>query len=368
MNQKLKIAVVGAGHLGRIHARLLSQREDVELAGIIDPIPAAREAVSREFFVPSAADFRALPKSIDAAVVAAPTEHHHEVALRLLRNDIHVLVEKPLARNVAEADELVDAAARRQRVLQVGHVERFNPALDAVRPRLGRIRYLEAVRASGYSFRSTDIGVVLDLMIHDLDVILSLVAAPVVEVAAFATTVVGPHEDMAQARLTFADGCIANLTASRVQCQAERTLKIYSEGAIADIDFNGPAARILRPGAPLLDRSLRADQVPAAERNQWKDRFFQDVLPVEDLAVEKRNAIADEQSDFVNAIRLRQAPRVTGVDGRRALDVAERILAQFISPARHMPLVRHDAAHAPLAGGPHFAPAAARTAALRKAS
>lgn len=357
MNERLRVAVIGAGHLGRIHARLLRLRSDVELAGIVEPLAAARDAASREFFAPGVTDFRSLPRSIDAAIVATPTAHHHEVALQLLRHDIHVLVEKPITRTVAEADELVHVAARRQRILQVGHVERFNPALDAVRPHLGTPRYLEAVRASGYAFRSTDIGVVLDLMIHDLDVILSLVDEKVVEVAAFGCTAVGPHEDMAQARLVFANGCVANLSASRVSCQPQRTLQIYSEGAIASIDFGSTTARILRPGPALRAGTLDVNLLAPAARSELKDRFFSDVLPAEDITVGKRNAIEDEQTDFLQAIRVRRAPRVSGHDGLRALDIAERILAQLASPVRHLPLAGRTASPATLrVPGPHGAP------------
>ncbi|MFO0819261.1 MAG: Gfo/Idh/MocA family oxidoreductase [Pirellulales bacterium] len=335
---RLRVAVVGAGHLGRIHCKLLNLRQDVELVGIVEPIAAAREAASREFWAPGVSDFRALPRTIDAAIVATPTAQHHAIALQLLRHDIHVFVEKPLTRTVEEADELVDVAARRQRVLQVGHVERFNPALDAVRPHLGTPRYLEAVRTSNYTGRSTDIGVVLDLMIHDLDIILSLVREPVVEVAAFGCTVVGPHEDMAQARLQFANGSVANVTASRVSPQAQRSLQIYSDGAMASLDFGACAARIARPSDALLNGQFNVAQLDPTARLTLKDRFFTEILPTEELSVGKRNAIEDEQADFVQAIRDRRAPRVSGIDARRALDIAERILAQFASPARHLPL------------------------------
>ncbi|MFO0867901.1 MAG: Gfo/Idh/MocA family oxidoreductase [Pirellulales bacterium] len=323
-------------HLGRIHARLLRQRPDVDLVGIVEPQAAAREAASREFWVPGVADFRALPRTIEAAIVAAPTTCHHALALQLLRNDVHVLVEKPLTTTSAEAEELVDVAARRQRVLQVGHVERFNPALDAARSRIARPRSIDAVRASGYSFRSTDIGVVLDLMIHDLDVVLSLVREPVVEVAASGCTAVGPQEDQAQVRLVFAQGCVANLTASRISQQPQRVMSIYHDDGLVTIDFQSSILRCLEPGPRLRQGVLDVQQLEVEERNQLRERFFADVLPAEEVVVDKRNAIEDEHSDFVEAIRQRRAPRVSGLDGLRALDVAERILAQLASPVRHL--------------------------------
>ena len=338
MSERLRVAVIGAGHLGRIHARLLSQRADVELAGIVEPMAAARDAASREFATPGVADFHSLPRAIDAAIVATPTGSHHDVTLGLLRKDTHVLVEKPIASTVEQAAEMVDLAARRQRVLQVGHVERFNPALDAVRRHLAHPRFLEAVRASHYAFRSTDIGVVLDLMIHDLDIVLSLVDQPVVEVSAFGCTAVGPHEDFAQARLVFANGCVANLTANRVSERPERTMTVHGDGAIVRIDFGGSGARVMQPCEAIGRGEFDVNALPIATRNELKERFFSTVLPVTEYAVEKRNAIQDEHTDFFEAIRQRRSPRVTGAAGLRALDVAERIRAQLVSPVRHYSL------------------------------
>jgi predicted dehydrogenase len=338
MSARLRVAVIGAGHLGRIHARLLSQRTDIELAGIVEPLADARYAASREFATPGVADFHSLPRAIDAAIVATPTASHYEVALRLLRQDTHLLVEKPIAATAEQAAEMVDLAARRQRVLQVGHVERFNPALDAARPYLTRPRYLESVRASHYAFRSTDIGVVLDLMIHDLDIVLSLVDQPVVEVSAFGCTAVGPHEDFAQARLVFANGCVANLTANRVSERPERTLTVHSDGAITRIDFGGAGARVMQPCDAIARGEFDVNAMAPATRADLKDRFFSAVLPVTEFAVEKRNAIQDEHTDFFEAIRHRRAPRVTGTAGLKALDVAERIVAQLVSPLRHYAL------------------------------
>jgi predicted dehydrogenase len=338
MSQRLRVAVIGAGHLGRIHARLLSQRTDIELTGVVEPLAAAREAASREFGTPGVAEFHSLPRAIDAAIVATPTASHHDVTMRLLRQDTHVLVEKPIASTAEEAAEMVDLAARRQRVLQVGHVERFNPALDAVRPYLTRPRFIEAVRASNYAFRSTDIGVVLDLMIHDLDIVLSLVNQPVVEVAAFGCTAVGPHEDFAQARLLFANGCVANLTANRVSERTERTMTVHADGAMTRIDFGGSGARVMRPSESIVRGEFDVNALPIPARSELKERFFTSVLPVTEFAVEKRNAIEDEHSDFFDAIRQRRSPRVTGIAGLRALDVAERIRAQLVSPYRHYSL------------------------------
>jgi predicted dehydrogenase len=216
MSRKLRVGVVGAGHLGTIHARLVRTIDDVQLVGIADPDAAARERIAAEIETDVCADHRQLIGRIDAAILAAPTDHHYWIGMELAEAGIHLLVEKPLALTVAEADALVRATRSRNLILQVGHVERFNPAFTAAAARLQRPRFIDAVRASGYTGRSTDVGVVLDLMIHDIDLVLSLVPSEVVEVEAVGTAVLGPHEDLAHARLRFANGCLANLSASRV--------------------------------------------------------------------------------------------------------------------------------------------------------
>lgn len=188
---RLQIAVIGGGHLGRIHTRLLKTQEQVELVGVVDPIVAARERIATEFSVPTFAHHQELDGRVQAAIVAATTEHHHQLCVDLLNRGIHVFVEKPITTSVALADEMVNVARERQLVLQVGHVERFNPAWQAVSSNLHRPRFIEAVRASGYTFRSTDIGVVLDLMIHDLDLVLAVVRSVVVEIDAVGATISG---------------------------------------------------------------------------------------------------------------------------------------------------------------------------------
>ena len=327
--KRLKLAVVGAGHLGRIHTRLASQREDFELVAVVDPVAEAREDLARQFQTQATATVDSLAGKIDAAIIAAPTQFHYAVARDLLERGVHCLVEKPITTTVAEADALIAAARRRGLVLQVGHVERFNPAVVAVKSELGRIRAIEAVRSSGYSCRSTDVGVILDLMIHDLDLVLSLTSGEVSAVTASALTVVGPHEDVAQARLELTDGCVANLSVSRVSCQPQRTWQIYGERAFAMLDLTSGTARILRPTELLTQGDLDVQQLNLAEKNLVKENFFRDLLALETKAVAPRNAIEDEQSDFVQAIRSGGQPQVTGDDGRRALATAQRILNQL---------------------------------------
>jgi len=266
---------------------------------------------------------------MDAAIVAVPSRLHYGIAIDLLRHGIHVFVEKPMTLNVSDADELIAEAAARQLVLQVGHVERFNPALTAVAPHLRKPVYVDAARTGPFTCRSTDIGVVLDLMIHDIDVTLSLADDELVSVEALGAAILGPNEDWAQARLTFAGGCVANLFASRIDWQARRLMHVVCRGCIADIDFGARQTKLMRTARGLLDDDLDVSSLEPAERADFKDRLFSDHLPLRDLAVAETNPLLDEQREFAAAIQGRTAVRVSGSHGRRALDVAERILADI---------------------------------------
>ncbi|MCU0870764.1 MAG: Gfo/Idh/MocA family oxidoreductase [Pirellulaceae bacterium] len=344
--RKLRLGVIGAGHLGTIHTRLVRSIDDVDLVGVSDPFPPARRRIAAEFQVETFEDHRPLLGRIDAAIVAAPTRDHYWIGMELAEAGVHLLVEKPLTASVAEADALIRAARTRNLVLQVGHVERFNPAFTAA-SRMSSPRYVEAVRASGYTGRSVDVGVVLDLMIHDIDLVLSLVGSELVEVDAVGTAVLGPHEDMAHAHLRFANGCLASLNASRTSYQSQRTMQIFGEQGYAGIDFATGSVKLIRPSDPVRRRQIDVLQLNAEERRQLPQRLFNDLLLVEDVQPEKRNAILDEQHDFVISIRSGQQPQVTGQHGRDALAAAERILQRIHEP-------QASDRRAPLTQGPHW--------------
>jgi predicted dehydrogenase len=321
----VRLAVIGVGHLGKIHAKLLKQVAGAELVGVVDPAPEAR-TVAADLNVPAYADHLPLVGQIDGAIIAAPSRLHHSVAYDLLRCGIHVFVEKPVTLNIGDADDLIGEADARQLVLQVGHVERFNPALVAVASHLGEPKYIDAVRSSSYSCRSTDVGVVLDLMIHDIDVALSLVQDEIATVEALGAAVIGPNEDWAQARLTFANGCVANLSASRVAWQPQRTMHVVCRDCMGQIDFGTRQAKLMRLSDAVLDQQLDVNALDTEQRAHLKDQLFNEYLPLTDLPVAESNALLEEQREFVSAIRGEAEVQVTGRDGRRALDVAERIL------------------------------------------
>jgi predicted dehydrogenase len=341
----LRVAVIGAGHLGRIHARIAAALEEIELVAVVDPVQAARESVAQECNVAAGgsparartggppvptvravADYREVIRDIDAAIIATPTTYHHAVGMELLQAGLPLLIEKPLTVTAQQANDLVALARQKNVALQVGHVERFNPALSAVAADVRDPKYIDATRTSGYTFRSTDIGVVMDMMIHDLDIVLSLAKSDVVDVQALGISVLGGHEDMASVRLTFASGCVANLTASRVSFHQKRTMAIFTSRGSASINFATFEASVVKPSDSVLRREFRADQLTAEERAYWKENVFTQLLVRSQRDAQPVNAIQEEQRDFVNAIRTGRTPRVDGSAGRDAIAVAEMIL------------------------------------------
>jgi predicted dehydrogenase len=330
----LRVGVIGAGHLGMIHTRLLLQHAEVDCIGVADPNPAACQRAEQSFRVTSSQDYRPLLECIDAAIIAAPSQNHFEIAGELLRRGIHLLIEKPLATSTWQADQLVGLAELHRAIVQVGHVERFNPAWNAVCDRIGQPRYIEAVRHSGYTFRSTDIGVVFDLMIHDLDLILNLVDSPVVDVQAIGATVLSRDEDFAQARLQFACGAVANLSASRCSPAAARTIRLFGPQGFAAIDLGNHSAEVVEISPTAAGVQQLADQLSPEQKQKYRDEMFTTVLPRSTLTVEPCNAIFEEQKDWLEAIRLGRPPRVDIQAGRRAVALAESITQALHRPPR----------------------------------
>jgi len=352
------VAVIGAGRLGGFHAQKLARLQDAELVAVVDPVASRCHRLAAECGTQALADCGPLLSQIDAAVVAAPTQFHHPIAMELLQWGIHLLVEKPLCATAAQADELVEAARRNGAVLQVGHVERFNPAMTAAFPHVADPKYIEAVRAGAFTFRSMDVGVVLDLMVHDLDLVLSLVRSPVRKVEALGLSVLGGHEDVASARLEFECGCVAALSASRVAHEPARRMQVWSARGFAGIDFAARITTLIHPSEALLRRELDVAAL-AADETQDKDRILQQHLRREVTQFDAVDALALELEDFLQSIQTHRSPRVTGEDGREAVALAERILRKI---QLHLWDGRTDGPVGPLAiprpavlPAPHFA-------------
>ncbi|HMO91541.1 MAG TPA: Gfo/Idh/MocA family oxidoreductase [Pirellulaceae bacterium] len=325
----VRTIVVGAGHLGTIHTRLLTQNQRFLVAAVVEPNATTRERIEKELGVRTYERIDHVKEDFSAAIIATPTIHHHKSALPLIHQGIHCLIEKPLALTVEQATALVRAAQKRDVVLQVGHNERFNAAFVAAKKHLPLASFIETVRTSSYTFRSTDVGVVLDLMIHDLDLVLSLVNSDVAKVSAFGRAVIGPHEDFAHARLEFENGCVANLSASRCSFERQRQIRWYSEDGFVTSDLDaGSVALISVPG--WVQQGMHDMlSVSSEEQSRLKQCFFTEILPRSCESVTPINAIEAEHHDFCDAIRQHRLPLVDGEAGHAALLVANQILEQI---------------------------------------
>ena len=326
--KKLRMAVIGTGALGRHHARILSQMQGIELAGVVDANPEAARRVAESCGAPPLVDHRELLGRIDAAVIAVPTFAHRAVAGDFLESGVDVLVEKPIALNVAEASELVDLARRFGALLAVGHVERFNPALQAVRPYLTEVKYLRVERLAPFSFRSTDIGVVHDLMIHDIDLALDLVRVPVAGVEAFGVKILTNHEDAAQARLTFANGTVADLSANRVSPVVSRKIQAWTSSGCVQIDLASRETTCYSPSAKLLygTSPLEKAREPGADVEQLKQQIFGEYIDVQKPTVVSTDQLTEELASFAESVRSRREPLVSGAAALEAMKGAGRVL------------------------------------------
>jgi predicted dehydrogenase len=322
----IRTAVVGYGHLGKIHTRILRTLPQFETAVVVDPSESARAAAAESGISCVAADHRDWIDRVDAVVLASPTKFHHAVARDFLTAGKHVFVEKPLTATVAEGEELVELARRNLAALQVGHVERFNPGWTALASRISSPRFIEARREGMFSFRSTDIGVVFDLMVHDLDLIASLVDAPAVDVEARGTSLLGRHEDIAFARIHFATGCTAVVHASRVAQTAVRQMRVQTDAALAAVDFQTRGVQITHIGEPLRSGAVDVERMSPAEKSALKESLASDLLKTETLVCESQDAITAELVDFAEAIQTGRSPRVSGADGLTAVRLAEQVL------------------------------------------
>ncbi|TWT48634.1 Gfo/Idh/MocA family oxidoreductase [Botrimarina hoheduenensis] len=324
---RTRIAVVGCGKLGGYHANLAAKLDAFDLVAVIDPIAASRAALAEKTGAPAVESVAAVLDQIDAAVVATPTATHAETARLLLEAGKHVLVEKPIAPSVEEADRMVRAAEAAGCVLQVGHVERFNPALSAVPGGIQPPRFIQATRSSGFTFRSIDIGVVMDLMIHDIDLVLSLTRSRVVSVAAQGLSVLGDNEDVAAAQLTLANGCVAQLNAARVSPEPIRQMQCWSDDGYTAFDFATGSAKTVRPSSQVLQRQFSVATVTASQRERLvAGGLFTDVLVTTEHKAPAINAIEHELLDFDRAIRTHTEARVSGQQGRNAVAVATCII------------------------------------------
>lgn len=303
----VRTAVIGVGHLGRFHAQKHKLIDGVEFVGVCDVSKEQAEKVAAELGVKAFIDPKQLLGKVDAVTVAASTDSHFEICKMFLENGVHVLVEKPITTTVVQGEELCQIAEKKNLKLQVGHVERFNPALIAVREKLGKPLFIECHRLAPFKVRSTEVDVVLDLMIHDLDVILSLVRSKPVSVSAVGTPVLTKKLDICNARIEFESGAVANVTASRVSQNTQRKFRVFQANQYLSIDFQSGEVNLLTKTGEWTGEELPLDH----------DSFN----------LEKGDALLEETKSFVNCIRQDQPVLVSGRDGLSALQLAEQIVA-----------------------------------------
>lgn len=302
--KRIKVAVIGVGYLGRFHAQKYAAIEDADLVGVVDSDPARAEAVAKEAGTRAFRSHAELFGLVDAVSIATPTEFHFPIGMEFLERGVHVMMEKPLASDSAEATGLVREAEKTGAILQAGHIERFNGAMLALGGLIRDPLYIEAVRMSPYPNRSTDVDVILDVMIHDIDLVLALAGGEPESVEAVALPVVSPGKaDLANARVAFRN-CVANITASRVSTERVRKITVYQPGAIISIDYAAQALTI--------QRTVPGDGPVASQ-------------VAEEVRVEKKDSLFEELKSFIHSVKDGRPPVVSGRDGLRALELAERI-------------------------------------------
>lgn len=324
---RLRMAVIGVGHLGQHHARILAAMDDVELVGVVDNNPDQARLIADRLNTCSFESHEELLGRVEAVSVVTPTIHHHPVASEFLRSGVAVIVEKPICRTLAEADDLIRLADEAGVPLQVGHIERFNPAFEELSRCPIRPAFVEAERHGPFTGRSVDIGAVLDLMIHDLDLLLALVGSEVRSVSAVGAAVFGGHEDVVNARVEFENGCVAHVTASRIAPHPKRRFRVWAAEGYAGIDFVTRKLVLVQTSSEVRQHGLRVERMKPHERARLKDDLFGRYLEVRNHSGDRKNdQLTSELRHFIDCVRTRSEPRVTGRDGRAALALAYRVL------------------------------------------
>ena len=308
--KKIRVGVVGVGYLGQFHAEKYANMPDVELVGVVDTDKERAEKVAGQVRSHSYCDFREIIGHVDAVSIAVPTPGHFAIGKQLLENDVDVLIEKPITTTLQEADELIRISKARNRYIQVGHLERFNPAVSALEGLVNDPRFIESHRLSIFKDRGTDVSVVLDLMIHDIDIILNLVASEISSIRAAGIPVITEHVDIANARLEFLNGCVANVTASRISTKNERKIRLFQRDKYISVDFANQDITVIakdgkRPGKVIP--GMRIDRLNFA----------------------KGDALEEELKSFIQSVSHRSPPLIDGQEGREALRIALEIMEQI---------------------------------------
>ena len=318
----IKVGIVGVGHLGEIHLKLILSSINFDLIGFYETNQEKSDLISKKYQVKSFKSLEDLSENVQAVIISTPTIHHHEIATFFLKNNIHVFIEKPITTNVKEANELVQLAKDNNLVGQVGHVERFNGAFTEVENLLNPM-FIEAHRLSNYPARGTDVSVILDLMIHDIDIILSIVKSKVSNVSANGTKIISSSPDIANARIEFENGCVANLTASRISLKKMRKMRIFQSDSYVSIDFDKSKSEIVS----IVDHDNNDKYAMTIHNSDGVEKEIK-IKSLENLS---KNSIIEEHNDFAYAINNKLKPKVTFETGKMALELAFIILRKIDS-------------------------------------
>lgn len=318
----IKVGIVGVGHLGEIHLKLILSSINFDLIGFYETNQEKSDLISKKYQVKSFKSLEDLSENVQAVIISTPTIHHHEIATFFLKNNIHVFIEKPITTNVKEANELVQLAKDNNLVGQVGHVERFNGAFTEVESLLNPM-FIEAHRLSNYPARGTDVSVILDLMIHDIDIILSIVKSKVSNVSANGTKIISSSPDIANARIEFENGCVANLTASRISLKKMRKMRIFQSDSYVSIDFDKSKSEIVS----IVDYDNNDKYAMTIHNSDGVEKEIK-IKSLENLS---KNSIIEEHNDFAYAINNKLKPKVTFETGKMALELAFIILRKIDS-------------------------------------
>jgi predicted dehydrogenase len=320
------VGVVGCGRMGRLHARVYSQMPHVKLMGVYDADHDKAKATAEEFGTQWFPNLKQLLPMVAGCSVAVPTKYHADLAEPFLRRGVAVLIEKPLAKDVFDARKIVEASHQYTAIVQVGHIERFNPAIVAMQRLDVRPRFIEVVRISPLTFRSIDVGVVLDMMIHDIDIVLRLANSRVSKIDATGVSVIGEVEDICNARLTFENGCVANLTASRLSLKTERKLRVFSQDAYVSIDYQKKVGVVARRSGNVEKIRQTVQQIRRGEIDDITQLDFADLVQVEELQIDDIEPLRAELESFVDAVANKKRPAVTAEEGLAAVEVASHVV------------------------------------------
>lgn len=303
---EIRAAVIGAGYLGKFHAQKYSELKISKLLAVVDKEFNSAQEVAADVGCAAYTDYHDLLGKVDAVSIVVPTDYHYEIAADFLKHNAHVLVEKPITTNIEQADQLIELAKSNNRILQVGHLERFNPAIVAIKKEISEIRFIESHRLAPYNPRGTDVSVILDLMIHDIDIILDMVNSEVEKIDASGTPVLSNDIDIANARIVFKNGCVANVTASRVSNKTDRKMRIFQNDSYLSVDFQNQELAIYRKGD--------GEMYPGVPNIDIQKETF-----------DKSDALRAEIDHFLKCIVTNSTPKVTGQDAKRALQTAIQI-------------------------------------------